>query len=220
MILICESQQGPSTALTRDRTPSQGPSQSSCYSALPPKEPVHAPKLVLLMSLFPSLILNQMLALPPCPCISAYPHLPNRCYEVFSHCKYGKEYWMGEIKTQCRDFPDQTYPYISGPICWNTNPTYPPLPWLQSNKAYDLDPLLYQILSIAHYLLAKLAPIWQRTALFICRNSLIFDHASTMEKCNHEGVADRPLHVKTEGELNYLEGLLLYGLQWKRKHRL
>jgi hypothetical protein len=98
--------------------------------------------------------------LPPCPCISAYCHMPRRCYKtIFSCYTNGRKYSFGNLTSNsCWGYADPVCPRMTSPVCWESNPNNrlksPP----QHNRTYDLDSQIYKLVDSTHHLLSDTNP--------------------------------------------------------------
>jgi hypothetical protein len=93
---------------------------------------------------------------PQCRCISAYPHMLQRCYRinrVLSCYTNGRKYSIVNLTTNSYwGYADPVCPMVTGPVFWVSNPK----DWLesppQSNKIYDLGPQIYRLLNHSYHL--------------------------------------------------------------------
>jgi hypothetical protein len=99
---------------------------------------------------------------PQCPCSSACPHMPQRCYTtdtVLSCYTNGRKYSIGNLTTESYwGYGDPVFHMVTGSVRWVSNPNN----WLESlpqpNRTYDLNPQIYRLLNSTYHLLNDTNP--------------------------------------------------------------
>jgi hypothetical protein len=149
-----------------------GPHWDSCYICYPvilPGDPALAlvllppcimtiPSSSVIVTSLDSMTLAPVdLPLPQCPCTSAYPHMPQRCYKtdkVFSCYTNRRKYSFGNLTTSSHwGYADPVCPMVTNPVFWVSNPNDRLESTPQSHRVYDLDPQIYRLLGSTHHLL-------------------------------------------------------------------